>query len=71
MKFFWILSDNKTVREITEREYLKMLGRKDRKIGWIDETAVLLRQEDSILLSPCQLRQIMKMQPLPNQKVTP
>jgi hypothetical protein len=56
---FWALSDNKTVRELGEKEYLKLLGR-NRLVGYVDETIIcLVKGPSTIVISMKQFKQIL------------
>lgn len=48
-KHFHVLSRSKTVKTLTEKEYLKRLGKGSWLIGWIDNTDVLFSKGDNVV----------------------
>ena len=63
MRFFWILSDNKTVRELSREEYFKMVHRNNgRLLCWVDKTDILLvKNQDIISLRSALLAEVLAM----------
>ena len=68
MKFFHILSDGKTVQEITKSEYFRLLGTKwNRLVGWIEPSTnprdievCLVKNENIVTFRIEQMRQVLE-----------
>ena len=62
MKYFHVYADHKTVKEISQREYWKVYGRKNWLLGWIDDERLLFCKDGgSVLLTLEQLRKVLEL----------
>lgn len=62
MKYFHVMSDRKTLRELSREDYLKTVGRKNWMLGWIDGKDILfVKNTDVIYFSMEQLQKSLQL----------